>query len=93
MVDRIPLTGQSNPTYGGLHSFKLIELMKWLRSSTVSTLLERHEYALSVFAGWTCVEKSDGKIGRPREYFPTAGVDVYRRRSFLGVRFAAAFGC
>jgi hypothetical protein len=27
MVDRITLVGQSNPTYGGLHPFKLFELM------------------------------------------------------------------
>ena len=27
MVDRIPRFGQSNPTYGGLHPFKLLELM------------------------------------------------------------------
>jgi hypothetical protein len=27
MVNRIPRIGQSNPTYGGLHPFKLLELM------------------------------------------------------------------
>ena len=27
MVGRIPRYGQSNPTYGGLHPFKLLELM------------------------------------------------------------------
>jgi len=31
MVDRIPLLGQSNTTYGVLHPFKLIEWMNWLR--------------------------------------------------------------